>query len=193
MSRTAIKLTFVSAFMLPITEDQPQSKTQKHFTDAVLAAVANAVAIAQPQGGSYTATGRCVLAGVLSASPPASASIFLKSRRNAMPVAVLCAKTLRLSMGSVFRPTRSNSERRSRARVMAGLDTLSLAANPRTVCASLAYERLAKDEALEAAWRAAGQTRAAPQTLRTVQDELLDERLARQNAEQEGEEEPQPV
>jgi hypothetical protein len=76
---------------------------------------------------------------------------------------------------------------------MAGLDTLSLAANPRTVCASLAYERLAKDEALEAAWRAAGQTRAAPQTLRTVQDELLDERLARQNAEQEGEEEPQPV
>jgi hypothetical protein len=52
----------------------------------------------------------------------------------------------------------------------------------------LAYERLAKDEALEAARRAVGETRAAQQTLRTVQDELLDERLARQNAEQEREE-----
>jgi hypothetical protein len=29
-----------------------------------------------------------------------------------------------------------------------------------------------------------GETRAAQQTLRTVQDELLDERLARQNAEE---------
>ena len=67
---------------------------------------------------------------------PASANIFVRSRWNAMPVAVRCAKTLRLSRGSVFRRTRSNSERRSRARVMAGLDTLSLAANPRTVCAS---------------------------------------------------------
>ena len=52
----------------------------------------------------------------------------------------------------------------------------------------LAYERLAKDEALEAARRAAGETRAAQQNLRAVQDELLDERLARQNAEQEREE-----
>ena len=52
----------------------------------------------------------------------------------------------------------------------------------------LAYERLAKDEALEAARRAAGETRAAQQSLRAVQDELLDERLARQNAEQEREE-----
>ncbi len=49
----------------------------------------------------------------------------------------------------------------------------------------LAYERLAKDEALEAARRAAGETRAAQQNLRAVQGELLDERLARQNAEQE--------
>ena len=52
----------------------------------------------------------------------------------------------------------------------------------------LAYERLAKDEALEAARRAAGETRAAQQNLRAVQGELLDERLARQNAEQEREE-----
>ena len=52
----------------------------------------------------------------------------------------------------------------------------------------LAYERLAKDEALEAARRAAGETRAAQQNLRAAQDELLDERLARQNAEQEREE-----
>jgi hypothetical protein len=52
----------------------------------------------------------------------------------------------------------------------------------------LAYERLAKDEALEAARRAAGETRAAQQNLRAVQDELLNERLARQNAEQEREE-----
>jgi hypothetical protein len=52
----------------------------------------------------------------------------------------------------------------------------------------LASERLAKDEALEAARRAAAETRAAQQNLRTVQDELLDERLARQNAEQEREE-----
>ena len=52
----------------------------------------------------------------------------------------------------------------------------------------LADERLAKDEALEAARRAAGETRDAQQALRAVQDELLDERLARQNAEQEREE-----
>ena len=52
----------------------------------------------------------------------------------------------------------------------------------------LAYERLAKDEALEAARRAAGETRAAQQNLRAVQGELLDERLARQNAEHEREE-----
>jgi hypothetical protein len=52
----------------------------------------------------------------------------------------------------------------------------------------LAYERLAKDEALETARRAAGEARDAQQTLRAVQDELLDERLARQNAEQEREE-----
>jgi hypothetical protein len=52
----------------------------------------------------------------------------------------------------------------------------------------LAQERLAKDEALQAADRAARETRAAQQTLGGVQDELLDERLARQNAEQEREE-----
>ena len=52
----------------------------------------------------------------------------------------------------------------------------------------LAYERLARDEALEAARRAAAETRAAQQNLRAVQDELLDERLARQNAAQEREE-----
>ena len=52
----------------------------------------------------------------------------------------------------------------------------------------LSYERLAKDEALEAARRAADETRAAQQNLRAVQDEKLDERLARQNAEQEREE-----
>ena len=52
----------------------------------------------------------------------------------------------------------------------------------------LAYERLAKDEALETARRAACETRAAQQNLRAVQDELLDERLARQNAEHEREE-----
>jgi hypothetical protein len=52
----------------------------------------------------------------------------------------------------------------------------------------LAYERLAKDEALEAARRAADETRAAQKNLRAVQDELLDERLVRQNAEQEREE-----
>jgi hypothetical protein len=52
----------------------------------------------------------------------------------------------------------------------------------------LAYERLAKDEALEAAGRAACEIRAAQHNLRAVQDELLDERLARQNAEQEREE-----
>ena len=52
----------------------------------------------------------------------------------------------------------------------------------------LAQERLAKDEALQAADRAARETRAAQQTLGCVQDELLDERLARQIAEQEREE-----
>jgi hypothetical protein len=77
---------------------------------------ADAVANAKRLSGFYTATGRRVLAGVLSASPPASDSIFLRSRWNAMPVAVHCAKTLRLSRGSVFRRTKSNSERRSRAR-----------------------------------------------------------------------------
>ena len=51
----------------------------------------------------------------------------------------------------------------------------------------LAYERLAKDEALEAARRAADEACAAQQNLRAVQDELLDERLARQNAEHERE------
>ena len=51
----------------------------------------------------------------------------------------------------------------------------------------LFYERLAKDEALETARRAARETRAAQQNLRALQDELLDERFARQDAEQERE------
>jgi hypothetical protein len=53
-------------------------------------------------GGCYTATGRRVLAGCSSASPPASASIFFRSRWNAMPVAVRCAKTLRHPGGRSF-------------------------------------------------------------------------------------------
>jgi hypothetical protein len=52
----------------------------------------------------------------------------------------------------------------------------------------LAYERLAKDEASEAARRTAAETREAKQALCAVQVELFDERLARQNAEQEREE-----
>jgi hypothetical protein len=58
----------------------------------------------------------------------------------------------------------------------------------RNLQTKLAYERLAKDEALEAARRAAGETRKAQQALRAMQDELLDARLARKNAEQEREE-----
>ena len=53
-----------------------------------------------------------------------------------MPETVRWTRTLRRSNGSVLRRTKSNSERRSSARVIAGFDTLSLAANPRTVCAS---------------------------------------------------------
>ena len=62
--------------------------------------------------------------GVLLALFPALASVLLRSHRNPMPVAVCRTRTLRLSSGSVFRRTRSNSDRRSRARVMAGFDRL---------------------------------------------------------------------
>jgi hypothetical protein len=51
----------------------------------------------------------------------------------------------------------------------------------------LAKECFAKEDAQHAAHRAAAEVRAVQQTLRAVQDELLGERLARQNAEQEQE------
>ena len=51
----------------------------------------------------------------------------------------------------------------------------------------LAKECFAKDDAQHAAHRSAAEVCAVQQTLRAVQDELLGERLARQNAEQERE------
>ena len=86
--------------------------------------------------GIYSAVGRCALLGILSVSFPASVNILLISRKNAAPADVRWTSTLRLSSGSGFRRTRSNSPRRSSARVIAGFDTLSSAASPRIVCAS---------------------------------------------------------
>lgn len=67
------------------------------------------------------------------------------------PFGVAKARTLRRSRGSAARVTRSNSSSRSSARVMAGLATFNLAANPRTVCSSFWSKEQTSNTA---SWRA---------------------------------------
>ena len=64
---------------------------------------------------------------------PTSPMIVRRSRRNAAPFSVRCTRMLRRSIGSTLRRARSSSPSRSSARVIAGLETLSSAARPRTV------------------------------------------------------------
>ena len=75
--------------------------------------------------------------GPLSAVLAASPMIERRSRRNAAPFNVRCTSTLRRSSGSTLRRARSSSPSRSSARVIAGLETCSSAARPRTVCAAV--------------------------------------------------------
>jgi len=90
--------------------------------------------------------------------------------------------------GSDLNTTRQALTEQTTAKKRAERSLEQTHATIRDLQTKLADEHLAKNEALEAARRAADEACAAQQNLRAVQDELLDERLARQSAEQEREE-----